>query len=98
MRTSLSLDPELARELKHAQSVTREKQGNILRLAIRVGLPLILNRYQAPRLHKQMEFTRRSFGPGDEVTALCKVTRIEGGTAVHLQRVPAQHGKRHVSR
>ena len=49
MRTSLSIDPQLARELKHAQSVTREKQGNLLRLAIRVGLPLVLNRYQAPR-------------------------------------------------
>jgi hypothetical protein len=39
----------------------------------------IVNRYQAPRLHKELEFTRRSFGPGDEVLAACRVSRIEGG-------------------
>ncbi len=49
MRTSIDLDRELEKELKHAQSVTREKQATVLRLAIRAGLPLVLNRFQAPR-------------------------------------------------
>jgi len=49
MRTSIDLDPALVRELKAAQSITREKQATIIRHAIRVGLPLVVNRFQAPR-------------------------------------------------
>src|SRR5262245_54463936 len=39
----------------------------------------LVNRYQAPRLHKELEFTRRSYGPGDEVVAAVRALRIEGG-------------------
>src|SRR5207302_5860300 len=40
---------------------------------------LLVNRYQAPRLYKDVDFTRKSYGPGDEVTAICKVSPVEGG-------------------
>ena len=49
MRASIELDPELEKELAYAQSVTREKPATVLRLAVRAGLPLVLNRFQAPR-------------------------------------------------
>jgi hypothetical protein len=49
MRTSIDLDPELERDLAHAQSLTREKQATIIRLALRAGLPVVLNRFQTPR-------------------------------------------------
>lgn len=49
----------------------------------------LVNRYQAPRLHKELEFTRRSYGPGDEVLAACKVTRIEGGVPLAAAPVNA---------
>jgi hypothetical protein len=44
-----------------------------------------VRQYQAPRLHKEVEFTRKSYGPGDEVEALCKVGQIEGGMTVNDQ-------------
>jgi hypothetical protein len=37
----------------------------------------LVNRYQAPRLNKELDFTRKSYGPGDEVVASCKVSRVE---------------------
>jgi anti-sigma factor RsiW len=37
----------------------------------------LVNSYQAPRLNKELEFTRKSYGPGDEVVASCKVARVE---------------------
>lgn len=49
MRTSIDLDPELEEELARAQSVTREKQATVIRLALRAGLPVVLNRFQMPR-------------------------------------------------
>lgn len=49
MRTSLDLDAETIKEVKMAQSLTRETQATVLRLAIRAGLPVVLNRFQAPR-------------------------------------------------
>jgi len=49
----------------------------------------LINRYQPPRLHKELEFTRRSYGPGDEVLAACSVKRIEGGKPVAEQPVTA---------
>lgn len=39
----------------------------------------LVNKYQAPRLNKELEFTRKSYGPGDEVVVQCKVSRVEGG-------------------
>jgi hypothetical protein len=49
VRTTVDLDPELAQELADTRRLTREKQASIIRLALRVGLPLVRNRYQAPR-------------------------------------------------
>jgi hypothetical protein len=49
MRTTVDLDRQLEKELDHATSVTREKRATILRLAIRAGLPAVINRFQAPR-------------------------------------------------
>lgn len=49
MRTSVLLDSETLAELKKVESVTRERRGTLLRNAVRLGLPLVLNRYQAPR-------------------------------------------------
>ncbi len=49
MRTSVELDAEMVGELKQAESVTRERRATLLRQAIRAGLPLVVNRYQAPR-------------------------------------------------
>jgi len=39
----------------------------------------IVNQYAKPRLNKELEFTRKSYGPGDEVVAACKVAAVEGG-------------------
>jgi len=47
-RTTIDIEPELETELKHAMALTREKQSTIIRLALRCGLPLVLNRFQAP--------------------------------------------------
>ena len=42
------LEGELQKELHQAMTLTREKQSTIIRLALRCGLPLVLNRFQAP--------------------------------------------------
>src|SRR5207245_8405881 len=49
----------------------------------------VVNQYEKPRLNKELEFTRRSYGPGDEVTAACRVARAEGGLPVADQPVTA---------
>ena len=51
MRTSIDIDRELAAQLKQASSVTREKKATVIRLALRAGLPVVLNRFQAQRPH-----------------------------------------------
>lgn len=33
----------------------------------------IVNRYEHPRLDKELDFTRKTYGPGEEVVAACKV-------------------------
>jgi alpha-2-macroglobulin-like protein len=47
----------------------------------------LVNQYQAPRLNKEVEFTRKSYGPGDVVEANCKVARVEGGGVIDDQPV-----------
>jgi hypothetical protein len=37
----------------------------------------IVNRYEKPRLNKELEFTAKAYGPGDTVVAACKVARVE---------------------
>jgi hypothetical protein len=49
MRTSIDIDEELAEALERAVSLVRESQATVLRMAIRAGLPLVENRFQAPR-------------------------------------------------
>ena len=38
----------------------------------------IVNRYQKHYLNKELDFSRKSYGPGDEVQALCKVKNVNG--------------------
>jgi hypothetical protein len=47
----------------------------------------LVNQYQAPRLNKELDFTRKSYGPGDVVEANCKVARVEGGGVINDQPV-----------
>lgn len=49
MKTSIDLDDELAAEVEKAVSLIGEKPATVVRLAIRAGLPVISNRFQAPR-------------------------------------------------
>jgi anti-sigma factor RsiW len=49
----------------------------------------LVNQYENPRLNKELDFTRKSYGPGDEVVAACKVSRVEGGSAVAGRPVTA---------
>jgi hypothetical protein len=49
----------------------------------------LVNRYEKPRLNKELEFTGKSYGPGAEVVAACKVARAEGGTPVADKPVTA---------
>jgi hypothetical protein len=42
----------------------------------------LVNQYQAARLNKELEWSRKSYGPGDEVVANCKVTNA-GGPVAH---------------
>lgn len=49
MKTSVILDDELAGEVEKTSSLVGEPQATILRMAIRAGLPVVANRFQAPR-------------------------------------------------
>ncbi len=49
MKTSVDLDDELVAEVEKAVSLIKEKPATVLRLAIRAGLPIVANRFQAPR-------------------------------------------------
>ena len=49
MRTTIDLDKELAGELDHVVSLTKEKPAVVIRQAIRAGLPVVANRFAAPR-------------------------------------------------
>jgi serine/threonine protein kinase len=49
----------------------------------------LVNRYEKPRLQKELEFTRKSYGPGDDVVAAGKASRIEGGVPLASQPVKA---------
>src|SRR5439155_18985438 len=49
----------------------------------------IVNRYERPRLNKELDFGKKSYGPGDELSATCRVTRAEGGAPVADKPVSA---------
>jgi hypothetical protein len=38
-----------------------------------------VNTYQKPRLDKELDYNRSSYGPGDEVQARCRARRADGG-------------------
>lgn len=40
--------------------------------------PLVVSAYEAPRIKKKLEFVRKAYGPGDEVTATIEVKRPTG--------------------
>jgi len=50
----------------------------------------LVNRYQPARLEKVLEFTRKSYGPGDEVVAACKASRVSGPLSNHPVKASAQ--------
>src|SRR5438270_501502 len=37
----------------------------------------IVNEYRNPMMNKELDFTRKSYGPGEDVVAACKVSRAE---------------------
>src|SRR5262249_48981968 len=49
----------------------------------------LVNRYEKPRLNKELEWGRKSYGPNDDVLANCRVSRAEGGAPVANQPVIA---------
>lgn len=55
--------------------VVREKNGRFLP----VTRKFLVNQYQKPRLNKELDFTKKSFAPGEEYQAWCKATRADGG-------------------
>jgi len=49
MKTSVTLDGELASEVAKTSSLVGENPATVLRMAIRAGLPVVANRFQTPR-------------------------------------------------
>ncbi len=49
MRASITIDRDLDKELPRATTVTREKRSTLIRLALRAGLSVVVNRFQSPR-------------------------------------------------
>lgn len=39
----------------------------------------LVNQFQNPRFNKELDFTRKSYGPGQEVVAACSASKAEGG-------------------
>ncbi|MFL5243514.1 MAG: alpha-2-macroglobulin family protein [Gemmataceae bacterium] len=42
----------------------------------------IVNKYERSRLNKELNFSRKTFGPGEEVVANCKAARAEGNSGI----------------
>ena len=38
----------------------------------------LVNKYEKPKLNKELDFSRKSYGPGDEVVARCKAKYLDG--------------------
>ncbi len=49
----------------------------------------IVNNYPKPQLNKQIDFSRSTYGPGDEVSARCKAVRVADGQPLRNQPVEA---------
>src|SRR5262249_13804130 len=78
-----------------AYALTADAPGGEYTLVVREArgrLPqqerkFLVNDYQRPRLNKELEFTRKSYGAGEEVVASCKAAKVEGGV---LAGIPVQ--------
>ncbi len=49
MKTSIELDEQLSKEVEKVVSLIGEKPATVIRMAVRAGLPLVANRFQAAR-------------------------------------------------
>jgi hypothetical protein len=49
----------------------------------------LVNNYQPPRLNMEVEFHRKSYGPGEEVIVKSKVARVDGNASIPNQPVLA---------
>src|SRR5262249_7141609 len=49
----------------------------------------LINKYEKPRLNKELEWARKSYGPGEEGVANCKASPAGGGPAIANQPVTA---------
>lgn len=49
MKTSIEIDDATMAEVESTAALVREKPATIIRLAVRAGLPVIANRFQAAR-------------------------------------------------
>jgi hypothetical protein len=49
MKTSVDLDDDLVLEVNKTVDLVKEKSATVLRMAIRAGLPIVANRFQATR-------------------------------------------------
>src|SRR5262249_39778543 len=47
----------------------------------------LVNKYEKPRLNKELEWGRKTYGPNDDVLANCRLSRAEGGAPVANQPV-----------
>ncbi|HEY7153434.1 MAG TPA: alpha-2-macroglobulin, partial [Gemmataceae bacterium] len=47
----------------------------------------LVNKYAKPRLNKELDFSRKSYGPGDEVVARCKAKYLDGKPVKNCQAV-----------
>lgn len=45
---------------------------------VKVERPIIISTYEPPRVKKKLEFVRKAYGPGDEVTATLEIKRPTG--------------------
>ncbi len=49
MRTTVTIDSKLKKALSQAQELTKLSQAHVIRMALSVGLPAVVGRFQAPR-------------------------------------------------
>ncbi len=53
------------------------------------GRKFIVNNYPKPQLNKQLDFSRSTYGPGDEASARCTAVRVADGQPLRNQPVEA---------
>ena len=80
MRASITIDRDLDKDLQQAASVTREKRSTLIRLALRAGLSVVVNRFQSPR--------PEGYFAGDYAKADQERVRLENAYAKALRQRP----------